>query len=211
MLRKLGVTIGSLDIYTPALLKPAPRRLLSAIKADGRPLREAMEAVLSDMPRPPAGYRRAGTQAIRIDMAEKLFRAAHEQRAKGQGRSFIVDVALPTSMGLLADNFKSLMRDAGFRAEQMAEQTEGAFGPPAPQRWSWRPPRPDQVRNENPRGPRSFAKRDGAQDNRPQNKRDGGPQGKRDGRPGGNFKPKAKEPEIQLNGAFAALAGLLPK
>lgn len=211
MLRKLGVTIGSLDIYTQALLKPAPRRLLNAIKADGRPLREAMEAVLTETPRPPAGYRRAGTQTIRIDMAEKLFRAAHEQRAKGQGRTFIVDVALPTSMGLLPDNFKSLMRDAGFRAEQMAEQAEGAFGPPAPQRWSWRPPRPDQVRSENPRGPRNHAKRDGAQDNRPQNKRDGGPHGKRDGRPGGNFKPKAKEPEIQLNGAFAALAGLLPK
>src|SRR5690606_22500745 len=35
-LRKLGVTIGALDIFVPALLKPAPRKLLRAIGVDRR-------------------------------------------------------------------------------------------------------------------------------------------------------------------------------
>src|SRR5690606_40603097 len=115
-LRKLGVTIGSLDVFAPALLKPAPRRLLHAIGADRRALNPGMEAVIEGGRHLPAGYRRAGGQAIRVDMAEKLFRAAHEHRAKGGARTFAVDPALATSMGLLPDNFRHLMRDAGFRA-----------------------------------------------------------------------------------------------
>ncbi len=147
-LRKLGVTIGSLDVFAPALLKPAPRRLLQAIGADRRALNPGMEAVIAGSRHLPAGYRRAGGQAIRVDMAEKLFRAAHEQRAKAGGpgfsKGFTVDSALATSMGLLPDNFRHLMRDAGFRANEPRTLPEGAFGPPAPVRWSWRPPRKDR-------------------------------------------------------------------
>ena len=143
-LRRLGVTIGSLDVFAPALLKPAPRRLLHAIGADPRALNPGMEAVIAGSRLLPAGYRRAGGQAIRVDMAEKLFRAAHEQRAKGNGRGFAVDPALATSMGLLPDNFRHLMRDAGFRANEPRALAEGVFGPPAPARWSWRPPRKDR-------------------------------------------------------------------
>jgi ATP-dependent RNA helicase SUPV3L1/SUV3 len=36
------------------------------------------------------------------------------------------------------------MRDAGFRASDARPLPEGAFGPPAPARWSWRPPRKDR-------------------------------------------------------------------
>ncbi|WP_126173441.1 helicase-related protein [Altericroceibacterium xinjiangense] len=139
LLRKLGVTIGALDVFMPALLKPAPRRLLREIGADRRPLREAMEAVIEGGKHVPAGYRRAGKQAIRVDMAEKLFRAAYEARAKAGGRLFPVDTALPTSMGLLPDNFMGLMRDAGFRQVPGKPLAEGAFGPPAPALWNWRP------------------------------------------------------------------------
>jgi ATP-dependent RNA helicase SUPV3L1/SUV3 len=144
LLRQLGVTIGTLDVYVTALLKRAPRRLLHAIGADRRALREGMEAVIAGSRVLPAGYRRAGGQAIRVDMAEKLFCAAHEQRARGSGRGFAVDTALATSMGLLPDNFRHLMREAGFRANEPRALPEGAFGPPAPARWSWRPPRKDR-------------------------------------------------------------------
>jgi ATP-dependent RNA helicase SUPV3L1/SUV3 len=145
LLRRLGVTIGALDVFVPALLKPAPRRLLHAIGADPRPLREAMEAVIEGGGgRLPAGYRRAGSQAIRVDMAEKLFRAAHEQRVRAAGRGFQVDAALATSMGLTPENFRQLMRDAGFRPGQVRALREGAFGPPAPVWWSWRAPRKDR-------------------------------------------------------------------
>ncbi|HEY6815727.1 MAG TPA: helicase-related protein [Croceibacterium sp.] len=148
-LRRLGVTIGSLDVFAPALLKPAPRQLLHAIGADRRALNPGMQAVIAGSRDLPAGYRRAGGQAIRVDMAEKLFRAAHEQRAKAAGPSaskgFTVDPALATSMGLLPDNFRHLMRDAGFRGNEPRPLGEGVFGPPAPARWSWRPPRKDRL------------------------------------------------------------------
>ncbi|HYD24660.1 MAG TPA: helicase-related protein [Croceibacterium sp.] len=143
-LRRLGVTIGALDVFMPALLKPAPRRLLHAIGADPRALRPAMEAVIEGSRQLPAGYRRAGSQAVRVDMAEKLFRAAHEQRMQSAGRGFRLDSALATSMGLLPDNFRHLMRDAGFRPGHAPQPPEGAHGPPAPVLWSWRPPRKDR-------------------------------------------------------------------
>jgi len=131
-------------VFVPALLKPAPRRLLHALGLDPRPVQEAMEAVIAAPRQLPAGYRRAGQQAIRLDMAEKLFRAAHEQRAKtGGSRSFNVDAALATSMGLIPENFRNLMRDAGFRPAEVKQLPEGAYGPPRPVPWSWRPPRKD--------------------------------------------------------------------
>ena len=144
LLRRLGVTIGTLDVFVPALLKPGPRRLLHAIGADPRPLREGMEAVIVPGGPLPSGYRPAGSQAIRVDMAEKLFRAAHEQRARAAGRGFQVDAALATSMGLLPDNFRQLMRDAGFRPGSVRALPDGMAGPPAPVWWGWRAPRKDR-------------------------------------------------------------------
>jgi len=149
-LRKLGVQIGALDVFMPALLKPAPRSLLRALGVDHRPVNPGMEAVTEGSRSVPAGYRRAGNQAIRVDMAEKLFRAAHEQRAKGASvrsrRGFGVDEALATSMGLTPQSFASLMRDAGFRKGQAVEMAEGMFGPPQPVPWTWRPARKDGAR-----------------------------------------------------------------
>jgi ATP-dependent RNA helicase SUPV3L1/SUV3 len=146
LLRRLGVTIGALDVFVPALLKPGPRALLKAIGADRRPLNAPMEAVIAGARDVPAGYRRAGRQAIRVDLAEKLFRAAHEARAKAGGRAFRLDPALATSMGLAPDNLVRLLREAGFRPGEARPLPEGAFGPPAPPLWSWRPPRKDRVR-----------------------------------------------------------------
>jgi ATP-dependent RNA helicase SUPV3L1/SUV3 len=145
LLRRLGVTIGALDVFVPALLKPGPRALLKEIGADQRPIHTAMEAVIAGARQVPAGYRRAGSQAIRVDMAEKLFRAAHEGRARGGGRMFRLDPALSTSMGLVPENLVRLMREAGFRPGERRELAEGAFGPPAPLLWSWRSPRKDRA------------------------------------------------------------------
>ncbi len=145
LLRRLGVVIGALDVFSPALLKPAPRRVLRAIGADRRPLSEAMAAVIAGSRELPAGYRRAGSQAVRIDLAEKLFRAAHDQRVNARGKAFRLETALGTSMGLTADNLRHLLREAGFRPGQSRPLPEGAFGPPAPVLWSWRPPRKDRL------------------------------------------------------------------
>lgn len=217
LLRRLGVTIGSLDVFVPTLLKPAARLMLHSLGLDQRAVQPRMEAVITVDRQLPAGYCRAGTQAVRIDMAEKLFRAAHDQRGKATGRGFTVDVALATSMGLVPDNFQRLMRDAGFRAGASRMLAEGMFGPLAPVQWSWRPVRKDQARPETPvrdgrerregsrsdkgratkgnpaaetqaRPPRNDRKPDRKPDHKPDRKPDGPP-------PGG--------------GAFAALADLL--
>ncbi len=145
LLRRLGVTIGALDVFVPALLKPGPRALLKEIGADPRPVRAAMEPVIAGAGQLPAGYRRAGNQAIRLDMAEKLFRAGHEGRAKAGGRAFRLDPALATSMGLSPDSFTKLMRDAGFRPLEARKLADGVFGPPAPVLWSWRALRKDRA------------------------------------------------------------------
>jgi ATP-dependent RNA helicase SUPV3L1/SUV3 len=145
LLRRLGVTIGALDVFVPALLKPGARALLREIGADTRPVHSAMAAVIAGGRDPPAGYRRAGGQAIRVDMAEKLFRAAHESRATAGQRTFRLAPALATSMGLAPENLVRLMREAGFRPEEARKFPDGAFGPPAPVLWSWRPPRKDRV------------------------------------------------------------------
>jgi ATP-dependent RNA helicase SUPV3L1/SUV3 len=144
LLRKLGVTIGALDVFAPALLKPAGRRAFHVIGLDPRPINEGMQAVIAGSKQLPSGYRRAGDQAVRIDMAEKLFRAAHDKRGNGR-KPFLVDRALGTSMGLSDKNFRALMRDAGFRPQQARKLPDGASGPPAPETWTWRAPRKDRA------------------------------------------------------------------
>ncbi len=138
-LRRLGVTFGALDIFVPALLKPAPRKLLHALGIDRRPVQDAMLPVLKDIRKMPSGYRPAGEQAIRLDLAEKVFRAAHEARSKTTARKFTFDAALPISIGLEAQNYHRLMQAGGFRLQPAKALDEGALGPPAPDKWEWRP------------------------------------------------------------------------
>ena len=139
-LRKIGVTFGALDIFAPLLLKPAPRQLLSALGIDRRPLQEAMLPVIPDARKLPSGYRHAGSQAIRLDLAEKIFRAAHEARAKmDKSRKFRLDLSLPISIGLEEKNAERLLGQAGFRVQRARPLAENAFGPPRPASWEWRP------------------------------------------------------------------------
>ncbi|WP_379923587.1 helicase-related protein [Erythrobacter sp. R86502] len=158
-LRKLGVTFGALDIFAAPLLKPAPRRLLHALGLDLRPVNDAMLPVLAEggwaKGRLPAGYRYAGSQAIRVDLAEKILRAAFDGRAvaaalhpKERNRAFRVDLSLAVSIGLEAENARRLLGSAGFRCDKARTLPEGAFGPPAPDRWHWRPRRPQEQGRE---------------------------------------------------------------
>ena len=98
----------------------------------------------------PVGYRHAGSQAIRVDLAEKIFRAAHEAREKGQKgdrrRRFPLDLALATSIGLAPDNIVRLLGQAGFRVQRARALAEGQFGPPRPDLWEWRPAQARQAR-----------------------------------------------------------------
>jgi ATP-dependent RNA helicase SUPV3L1/SUV3 len=142
-------------------------------------------------------------------MAEKLFRAAHDQRskaaAKGSTRGFPVDLALATSMGLTLDSFRGLMREAGFRPGERRELAEGAFGPPAPLVWSWRPPRKDQAPRE--QGQREQGQREQAGVRHGKRPSKGGDKPAPRGKPqAAERKPEATPP---ANSPFAALADLL--
>jgi ATP-dependent RNA helicase SUPV3L1/SUV3 len=228
-LRKLGVTFGALDIFAAALLKPAPRRVLHALGLDPRPVQPAMLPVLAEgawaKGRLPAGYRYAGTQAIRVDLAEKILRAAFDARGrvtaahpKERGRPFHLDLALAVSIGLEADNARRLLGSAGFRCDRARALPEGAFGPPAPDRWHWRPRRPGE-RDERRSQPGPARKP--AASAAPQRSEAGGVRPGKAGKPGKPGKPRreggdphhprpAPDPgPARAGGAFDKLADLL--
>ncbi len=158
-LRRLGVTFGALDIFAPVLLKPAPRKVLHAMGVDRRPLNDAMIPVIDGAGKHPSGYRPAGKQAVRIDIAEKILRATHDARAKTGKKRFFVDPALAISTGLTPDSYKRLLGAAGFRIHAAKALPEGAFGPATPDSCEWRPSRRKQERSKptKPREGNAFA------------------------------------------------------
>ncbi|PKP89885.1 MAG: helicase [Alphaproteobacteria bacterium HGW-Alphaproteobacteria-16] len=133
-LRKAGVTIGTLDIFAHGLLKPraaAARRTLLALDdapPEGATVlpRTATGAALTH------GFRPIGAQAVRIDLVERLARAAHDARPKDKGgrTPFAPDPALAVSMGLTPDTLSRLMAQLGFRSVRAP-----AGQPP---RWAWK-------------------------------------------------------------------------
>ena len=64
------------------------------------------------------GFRAAGPQMIRVDMAERIAARAHEARAAGKGEA--IDAALVTSLGLQPAALAKLMRDIGFQPDEAA-------------------------------------------------------------------------------------------
>jgi len=87
-LRKLGLTIGSLDIFHPQLLKPEAVRwraaLMAAQQGTAIPALPPQGAVIqktgSHAALVIAGFRRCANGWLRIDMVEKLARQAHAAR-----------------------------------------------------------------------------------------------------------------------------------
>jgi ATP-dependent RNA helicase SUPV3L1/SUV3 len=185
----------------------------------------------------PAGYRYAGSQAIRVDLAEKIFRAAFEARAKvvaahpkERNRPFRVDLALAVSVGLEAENARRLLGSAGFRCDRARPLPEGAQGAPAPDRWYWRPRRPEERegRQAGREDRRTQHRKPDRKDARPaegqarregqpqSDKRDNRPNDARKGKPGGcpprDIRPPLPKPDTgpaRAGGAFDKLADLL--
>ena len=155
-LAKLGVTVGALDIFVPAMLRPGPLAAWRELAAIGRPNARRAEpdpamppALAGNRRKPPPGYRRVGKQWLRLDMAEKLLREAHAVRVPAGRRPFLLDPARAVSMGLTTQSYSQLLRLAGFRAIVPRPLPEGASGPPAPLTWRWRPTR-KQVERQKP-------------------------------------------------------------
>ncbi|ARS28830.1 helicase-related protein [Sphingomonas sp. KC8] len=157
---KAGLKLGTLDIYIPALLKPEPVRWRLALAAafDNGVMPALPPTGAAALPTPAdgdafaafarAGYRPLGAQMLRVDLAERLARIAHDRRMseteRGRG-AFAPDPALATSLGLRPASFAQLMLALGFRP---SEATANA----AP-RWTWRgarrPRRPEPARPGN--------------------------------------------------------------
>ena len=151
-LRKLGVRVGALDVFVPAMLKATALtawRALHAARGDrlataapGMPPVIALPLAASRSP----GYRRLALQALRIDMAEKLLRRAHGVRVAAGNKTFVLDPALAISTGLATAGYAQLLRLAGFKPIMPRPQRAGQFGPPQPPRWRWQPPRREAER-----------------------------------------------------------------
>ncbi len=122
--RKGGIVFGALDVFHHAALKPAAVRWRIALFAarddkhvfDPPPesavhLKEWKFACIADCRN--AGYRRIGDEFLRIDLAERVIKKAHE--ARGQALVFGMDMTFATSLGVSEGGLVNLMRDAGFR------------------------------------------------------------------------------------------------
>jgi ATP-dependent RNA helicase SUPV3L1/SUV3 len=131
--RKAGIVFGALDVYHHAVLKPAAARwraaLFAAMADTPMPelppesavhLKEWNFASIADCRN--AGYRKIGNEYVRIDLAERVIKKAHE--ARGEALVFGMDMAFATSLGLSEDGLEALMRDAGFRRAEA--KLEGA-------------------------------------------------------------------------------------
>jgi ATP-dependent RNA helicase SUPV3L1/SUV3 len=163
-LAKLGVKVGALDVFVPAMLRPGPLAAwqeLAALRGTTRQASvpdPAMPPALADnrKNRPP-GYRRVGKQWLRLDMAEKLLREAHAVRVPAGRRPFPLDPARAVSMGLTTHSYSQLLRLGGFRPVMPKPLPEGASGPPAPVAWRWRPSRRQVERTKPPQGRQGSA------------------------------------------------------
>jgi ATP-dependent RNA helicase SUPV3L1/SUV3 len=127
-LNRLGLRIGTLDIFLPALIKPEPARwrVALAVAQDGGTMPALPPIGAVSAPTPPdaptcaafvmAGFRPLGAQMLRVDQAERLARNAHDART---GRAvFVPDPGLATSLGLMPASFAQLMLALGFRAAE---------------------------------------------------------------------------------------------
>jgi ATP-dependent RNA helicase SUPV3L1/SUV3 len=146
-LRKAGFVIGTLDLFDPRLLKPQPaalRQMLIAAR-NGGPVADTAPDGATVLPaKGPAarlahGFRPIGMQAVRVDLVERIARAAHDARV---GRTpFVPDPSLAISIGIGPATFARLMVLLGFRSQT---------SPDGPPRWTWRG---RQVRREAVDGP----------------------------------------------------------
>ena len=190
LLRRAGIDIGVLDIYHPGLLKPGAARWRGALLAAriGKPCLPLPLPGLTLIPAGEkfdqmgariAGFRTFGEQMLRIDMAERMARTAHEAIAKGE--AFTTTSPQIVSLGLSEAAFLALMRAAGFRAVEGAE--EGKPNWVFKGRQKARPPQQTGLA------------------------RDGKPRGKPAPRPAAAT--PARAPAAPANNAFAGLAALL--
>ncbi|MEP6983017.1 MAG: helicase-related protein [Sphingomicrobium sp.] len=134
-LHRLRVRLGPLDLFVPALLKPAAQRWRAALLAvkQGQPMPalSAPGAATLTAEADPRGaalaYRRLGGEWIRIDLADRL--ASHARRVRSAGGGDPVDRELAISIGLGEEALARLMGEIGFARAGDAWRWRGRRGP----------------------------------------------------------------------------------
>ena len=128
-LRKLGVRFGEYTVFIPAILKPAPARLLVLLwalwndRAPGQanaPKPGLVSLEMSDgLPHAyyyAAGYRPSGQRAVRIDMLERLAGLVRNARNSANMREgFEANSQMMSLVGCSGEDFEGIMRSLGFR------------------------------------------------------------------------------------------------
>ncbi|MCC5988022.1 MAG: hypothetical protein JJT95_10090, partial [Pararhodobacter sp.] len=126
-LRRHGVRFGQFTVFLPALLKPAPTRLRLVLWSLAQGLDTFPESPppgLVTIPCLPevepqhytlAGYKPAGSRAIRIDMLERL---ADMLRGRDSRAGFEAAAEMLSITGLTLEQFADLMQGLGYVAER---------------------------------------------------------------------------------------------
>jgi ATP-dependent RNA helicase SUPV3L1/SUV3 len=126
-LRKHGIRFGQFTIFMPLMLKPAPTRLRLVLWSLAKGLQEFPESppaglvtvpTIKDAPEgyyAMAGYRAAGTRAIRIDMLERLADMLRGQDSRG---GFENNADMLSITGMTLEQFADLMGGLGYKAER---------------------------------------------------------------------------------------------
>ncbi len=125
-LRKHGVRFGQFTIFMPLLLKPAPTRLRLVLWGLANNMDDLPEAPppglvtvpATNMPQgyyTMAGYRAAGSRAIRIDMLERL---ADMLRGEDSRSGFEAKADMLSITGMTLEQFADLMEGLGYKAER---------------------------------------------------------------------------------------------
>jgi ATP-dependent RNA helicase SUPV3L1/SUV3 len=149
ILRQARLTVGSLDVYDPRLLKPDALRLIAILTAvqskSPCPALPPPGSTVTTLTGALPGYRTFGAKKVRIDLVERLARMLHDKRKAKAG--FVPDPALATSFGIDPATFTAILRACGFRV-----------GPEG--KWSWRSRPRARVEPAKPRSP-AFAALEG--------------------------------------------------
>jgi ATP-dependent RNA helicase SUPV3L1/SUV3 len=122
-MRSMGLTIGALSLFHPALLKPEASKLVAALRAvrsnqmmppmpmPGLTLLDQPSAALASSAED-SGFFRFGDQMLRFDILERIATGIHNQRA---GFSpFEPDLGLAASLGVGAATLDRVLRALGF-------------------------------------------------------------------------------------------------
>ena len=141
-MRKLGVRFGEYTLHMPALLKPAPARLLTLIWAlwaerrpgDTPPPKAGLVSIEVNESLPhayyyAAGYRPSGARAVRIDMLERLaglIRTARNEADMREG--FAATPQMMSLVGCSGEDFEGVLRSLGLRKNIVKKKPQ----PPKP-------------------------------------------------------------------------------